>query len=120
MTFSVTVGVDDSALRLRQPLTAEVRVDIVPAPAERTIAGVVVAMRGGRDGSSAVGLPATVAVTVRGVQESLAGVTASQIEAFVDLAGLAPGRYNLPVRVDPSRAFGVSHVEPATVDVRIR
>jgi YbbR domain-containing protein len=120
MTFSVTVGVDDSALRLRQPLTAEVRVDIVPAPAERTIAGVVVAMRGGRDGSSAVGLPATVAVTVRGVQESLAGVTASQIEAFVDLAGLSPGRYNLPVRVDPSRAFGVSHVEPATVDVRIR
>lgn len=120
MTFSVTVGVDDSALRLRQPLTAEVRVEIVPAPAERTIAGVTIAMRGAREGLSAVASPAVVAVTVRGASDSLADVTAAQIEAFVDLAGLSPGRYNLPVRIEPSRAFGTSHIEPATVDVRIR
>lgn len=39
---TVTVGVDDSALRLREPLTAKVTVDIVASPVERTLAGVAV------------------------------------------------------------------------------
>ena len=55
-----------------------------------------------------------------GGREALAQIDASQVVAYVDLAGLGPGRYNLPVRIDPSRAFGVSRVEPAVVEVRIR
>jgi YbbR-like protein len=59
-------------------------------------------------------------VTVRGRREALAGLTAGGIDAFVDLAGLGPGRYNLRVQVDPSQTFGVSAIEPAAVDVTIK
>ena len=42
------------------------------------------------------------------------------IDAFVDLYGLGPGRYNLRVQVDPSQTFGISAIEPAVVDVTIK
>ena len=117
---SVTVGVDDSALRLRQPVSAEVRVEIIPAPIERTLSGVSVGMKNLPAGTSAAANPATIEVFVRGRREALVSLDASQIVAFVDLAGLRPGRYNLPVRIDPSRAFGVSRIEPAVVEIVIR
>ena len=117
---SVTVGVDDSALRLRQPVSAEVLVEIIPAPIERTLAGVGVGMRNLPAGTSAAANPATIDVFVRGTREALVSLDAAQIVAFVDLAGLRAGRYNLPVRIDPSRAFGVSRIEPAVVEIVIR
>ena len=117
---TVTVGVDDSALRLRQPLSVEVRVEIVPAPIERTLAGVAVGMRNVPTGTSAVSNPSTVEVFVRGSRDALVLLEPSQIAAFVDLAGLRPGRYNLPVRIDPSRTFGVNRTEPAIVEIVIR
>ena len=115
----VTVGVDDSALRLREPVTATVRVEIVPAPVERTFAQVRVAPRNTPQGRTAE-VPGTVTVFVRGGRDALSQIDAGAITAFVDLAGLGPGRYNLPVRIDPSRAFGVSRIEPQVVEVRIR
>ncbi|HUF24440.1 MAG TPA: CdaR family protein [Vicinamibacterales bacterium] len=116
---TVTVGVDDSALRLREPLSATVRVEILPAPIERTFGTVRVEPRNTPGGAEA-DVAGTVLVAVRGGREALAQLDASQVVAYVDLAGLGPGRYNLPVRIDPSRAFGVSRVEPAVVEVRIR
>jgi YbbR domain-containing protein len=116
---TVTVGVDDSALRLRQPLSATVRVEILPAPIERTFPAVRVEARNTPQGREAE-VPGTVLVAVRGGRDALTQLDASQVVAFVDLAGLGPGRYNLPVRLDPSRAFGVSRLEPAVVEVRIR
>lgn len=116
---TVTVGVDDSALRLREPLSARVTVEILPAPIERTFAEIRVQPRNTPSGAQAE-VPATVMVAVRGGREALAQINASEVVAFVDLAGLGPGRYNLPVRIDPSRAFGVSRIEPAVVEVRIR
>jgi hypothetical protein len=65
-------------------------------------------------------VPGTVSVFVRGGRDALSRIDAGAITAFVDLAGLGPGRYNLPVRIDPSRAFGVSRIEPQVVEVRIR
>lgn len=116
---SVTVGVDDSALRLREPVSATVRVEILPAPIERTFAGLRVVPRNTPRGTEAdIAVP--VSLAVRGGREALSQLDASQIVLFVDLAGLGPGRYNLPVRVEPSRAFGVSRIEPAVVEVRIR
>lgn len=116
---SVTVGVEDSALRLREPVSATVRVEILPAPIERTFAGLRVIPRNAPPGTEAeVAVPVTIAV--RGGRDALSQLDASQMVLFVDLAGLGPGRYNLPVRVDPSRAFGVSRIEPAVVEVRIR
>lgn len=116
---TVTVGVDDSALRLREPLSATVRVEILPSPIERTFGTVRVEPRNTPEGAEA-DVAGTVLVAVRGGRDTLAQLDASQVVAYVDLAGLGPGRYNLPVRIDPSRAFGVSRVEPAVVEVRIR
>ncbi|HEX6323409.1 MAG TPA: CdaR family protein [Vicinamibacterales bacterium] len=116
---TVTVGVDDSAIRLREPLSATVRVEILPSPIERTFGAVRVEPRNTPGGAEAE-VATTVLVAVRGGRDALAQLDASQVVAYVDLAGLGPGRYNLPVRIDPSRAFGVSRVEPAVVEVRIR
>ena len=96
------------------------RVEILPAPIERTLSRVAVAMRNLPEGTSAVSTPAAVDVFVRGSREALGAIDPARIAAFVDLAGLRPGRYNLPVRVDPSRTFGVSRIEPAVVEIVIR
>jgi hypothetical protein len=47
-------------------------------------------------------------------------VQAHDIEAFVDLAGLGPGRYNLRVQIDPSQDYGISAITPAVVAVTVR
>ena len=117
---TVTVGVADSALRLRQPTSAEVRVEIVPAPIERTLPEVTVGMRNLPEGTRATSNPAVIRVSVRGSREAIAALDPADVRAFVDLAGLRPGRYNLPVRIEPSRDFGVSGFEPSVVEIVIR
>ena len=117
---TVTVGVDDSALRLRQPVSAEVRVEIGPAPIERTLPEVAVGVRNLPEGTTATSNPATVRVSVRGSRDALASLDPAEVRAFVDLAGLRPGRYNLPVRIEPSRDFGVSGLEPSVVEIVIK
>jgi YbbR domain-containing protein len=116
----VTVGITDSAVRLVQAQNARVTVDILPAPVERELAGVPVRMRNLGQGLRASVEPTLTRVTVRGHREALNDLRAGSIDAFVDLAGLGPGRYNLRVQVDPSQTFGVSSIDPAVVDVTIR
>jgi YbbR domain-containing protein len=116
----VTVGISDSAVRLVQAQDAAVTVDVVPAPVERDLLAVPVRWRNLGAGLRAVVRPTLTRVTARGRREALAGLTAGGIDAFVDLAGLGPGRYNLRVQVDPSQTFGVSAIEPAAVDVTIK
>lgn len=116
----VTVGVADSALRLSQPQSATVIVEIWPAPVERDLADVPVRLRNLGAGFRADVMPRTVRVTVRGTKEALAGLRSDTIDAFVDLAGLPVGRYNLRVQTDPSQDFGVSAVTPQAVDVTIK
>ena len=60
-----------------------------------------------------------VAVGLRGTREDLSGVEPDDVTAYVDLAGLGSGQYTLTGRADVSRDVGVTHVEPATVRVRI-
>lgn len=116
----VTVGVADSALRLTRPQSATVVVDVVPAPVEREIAGVLVRWRNLGSGFRAEVVPQRARVSVRGRREQLNSLNAGDIDAFVDLAGLGPGRYNLRVQTDPSQDFGVSAVAPQVVDVTIK
>ena len=116
----VTVGITDSAVRLVQPQNAKVTVDVLPAPVERDLVGVPVRMRNVGAGLTAKVQPILTRVTVRGRREALADLRAGTIEAFVDLYGLGPGRYNLRVQVDPPQAFGVSAIDPAVVDVTIK
>lgn len=116
----VTIGVADSALRLALPQSATVVVEILPAPVEREFGGVPVRWRNLGAGLRAQVVPSLARVSVRGRQEALAPLRADTIEAFVDLAGLGPGQYNLRVQVDPPQTFGVSDISPAVVDVTIR
>ena len=118
---SVTVGVADSAVRLAEPLTANVAVDVLPAPVERDVAGVPVRWRNLTAGLRAQVRPPVVHVSVRGQRDVLNSLRADAIEAFVDLAGLGQGHYNLRVQIEPSQTFGaVSALNPAVVDVIIR
>ena len=116
----VTVGMTDSAVRLVQPQNAVITVDVVPAPVERQLSGVPIRWRNLQSGLTATIHPILARVTARGRQEGVAGLQAGDIDAFVDLYGLGPGRYNLRVQVDPSQTFGISGIEPAVVDVTIK
>jgi YbbR domain-containing protein len=116
----VTIGILNSAARLRVPQNAIVTVDIVPVRTERTFDGVPVRLQQLRAGQGAQAAPPNVAVTVRGDDETLKQLNAAAIEAAVDLTGLGAGRYTLPVRIAPSRLFGLVRVEPSQVQVTIR
>jgi YbbR domain-containing protein len=116
----VTVGVVDPSVRLTQALRAEVTVEIWPAPIERQLSDVPVRYRNLTQGLRANISPQLVLVNVRGSKEGLADVRGDGVQAFVDLAGLGSGQYNLRVQVDPSESFGVIAIDPAIVLVTIK
>ena len=117
----VAVGLLDSGVRLINPLNVTVVVDVMPAPLERELRGVLVRARNLGSGLAAPDVrPGSVTVVVRGRREALSSVAAETVDAFVDLAGLGTGRYNLRVQVDPSQHFGVREITPTVVDVTIR
>jgi YbbR domain-containing protein len=117
----VAVGLVDSAVRLVKPQDVTVIVAVVPAPVERELRGVLVRARNLGSGLVSPAItPGSVTLAVRGRRDALAGVRSETVDAFVDLAGLGAGRYNLRVQVDPSQQFGVSAITPAVVDVTIK
>jgi len=117
----VTVGVMDSSVRLvEQPQSATVVIEILPAPVEREVPGVPVRARNLAKGLRQTVVPAVVRVNVRGQRDVLGRVRPDTIDAFVDLAGLGPGVYNLHVQVDPSEEVGVGTVSPSAVSVTIK
>jgi len=117
---NVTVGVADSSVRLVEAQSTNVTVEIWPAPVERQLQDVPVRYRNLTQGLRANLSPQLSHVTVRGSKENLAGLRGDNIQAFVDLAGLGSGRYNLRVQVDPADRFGVVSIDPAVVSVVIR
>jgi YbbR domain-containing protein len=116
----VTIGVLDASVRLVQAQSAQVTVEIWPAPVERQVSEVPVRYRNLGTGLRANLSPQLARVTVRGAKAALADLRADSVEAFVDLAGLGSGRYNLRVQVEPSENFGVVLIDPAVVSVVIR
>jgi YbbR domain-containing protein len=117
----VAVGLIDASVRLVRPQDVTVMVQIHPAPVERELSGVLVRGRNLGEGLAAPAItPSTVNIGVRGVREALEGITPASLEAFVDLAGLGPGQYNLRVQTDPPQQFGVERITPAAVSVTIK
>lgn len=116
----VAIAILNSEARLRTPQEAVVTVDIQPERTERSIRGVPVRMEQLQANQRAQSAPPNVLVTVRGDGDALRSIGAGDIEASVDLKGLGAGRYTLPVRVAPSRLFGVVRIEPPQVQVTIR
>ena len=117
---NVTVGVIDSSVRLAEPLSANVTVEIWPAPVERQVPDVPIRYRNLGTGLRATLSPQIAHVTIRGAKDALAELRGDNIQAFVDLAGLGAGRYNLRVQVDRAERFGVVSIDPPIVSVGIR
>jgi YbbR domain-containing protein len=114
---SVTIGVPDPAVRLRAPQSARVSVSVSPAPVEWVVEDVKVSVQGSSRQAQIV--PATVTINARGPAEMAASDRAG-FEASVEIAGLGPGQYLLPVRIVAPPRIGVVAVEPAQVRVRVR
>ena len=117
---TVTVGVADPSLRLETPRATRVTVEIVRAPVERTLTGVLVRVRNVASGLSPTVAPASITVTVHGPPELMRALDNNAVGAFVDLAGLGAGSYNLSVTVEPHRAFRVTESETTVVQVELR
>jgi YbbR domain-containing protein len=116
----VTVGLTDAALRLVQPQSATVVVGVLPAPVERELVGVPVRARNRARTHRIEISPPVVTVEIRGRREAVSGIVADAIDAFVDLADLGAGRYNLRVQVEPSHQYGIAAITPQVVDVTIK
>jgi YbbR domain-containing protein len=116
----VTVGVVDPAVRLVKSLNATVVVEIWPAPVERELSGVPVRWRNLTSGLRATVSPSLARIRIRGQREAVGALQPDALEAFVDLAGLGPGRYNLRVQAEPTETVGIGEIVPAVVEVTIR
>jgi YbbR domain-containing protein len=115
----VSVGFENPALRLKTPRLAKVSVEIVPGPGERPLRNVPVHLTNLSEKLTAEARPSTVNMVLRGTREALSGMSAADVSAYVDLAGLGPGEYTLNVRVDASDNTGAARIDPSVVQVRI-
>ena len=61
--------------------------------------------------------PESVRVKVRGLRNAIAGAAGRNFQAYVDLKGLAPGQYNLPVLVQLPPGYELVEVVPDKVDI---
>jgi YbbR domain-containing protein len=118
---------DRVALRVPDPVRfrdradehAVVTVGIEPEPVERTMAGVPVRLTNAPPRGADVE-PPTVSVRLTGRTDLVGVLRGEDLVVFVDLAGLARGRYNLPVRVVPQQGLEILRTEPATVSIRVK
>jgi YbbR domain-containing protein len=114
----VTVGVANELVRLVEPQTATVTIEILPIATEKRLTGVALEARNAPKGKAVQMSPAAVDVVVRG-PETVVGQLAG-VSAFVDLSGVSSGRFQLPVRVDAIANAELARAEPASVEVRIK
>jgi YbbR domain-containing protein len=116
---SVIVGVADAGVRLKSATTAIVSVAILPAPEQRHLSAVAVRVRNLGAGLKATIIPPLVKVRVRGTKEAIAKIRDASVIAYVDLEGIGPGEYGLPVRLDPTPGVGVDQLEPTIVSIHV-
>ena len=116
----VAITLQDGSLRLTGPAKAVVTVPIQPRATDRLVLSVPVRARNAARGRSAQLAPSAVTVAVRGPKDVVDGLRPGALVAFVDLAGLGPGRHNPAVRVENVPNVEVLRTEPATVQVTIR
>jgi YbbR domain-containing protein len=114
VTDTVNIGIADPSVRLVEPGSAKVTVNVAAAPVEWAIAGIPIRQPHGSIEVS----PGDVTVFVRGPRETR-GSRVEDFEATIDIDGLRPGLFQLPVRVVPPARVGVIKIEPPHVRVRI-
>jgi YbbR domain-containing protein len=114
---TVTIGVADPVVRLKQAQTASVTISIAAAPDEWVVRGIAVQVR--NSGSKTMVLPGDVTVWARGPRDSK-DTDPAHYTAAVDVTGLAAGRHMLPVRVEAPTGIGLLRVDPPDVAVTIQ
>ena len=117
VTETVNIGVVDTSLRLRTPQTARVAVVVAPAPVEWSVGDIAVKPRNAKGRVQVV--PTRVTAWVRGPREAMTG-DGGMFDASVDVEGLKPGEFQVPVTVVAPARVGVIRLEPSEVKVRIR
>ena len=117
---TVTIGLDESNVRLRSQRSAVVTIEIRPVPVERVVDHVSVELRNPGNRLTSSASPREVTVRLRGPAKAVSALRATDLKAYADLSGLGRGRYNLPVRFDPPHEMTITNVAPSQVDVRIR
>ena len=108
-----------ACLRLKSPRLATVTVHVVPGPQERTFRARPVHLKNLGANLHAQAMPNAVDIVLRGTRQGLGRVNVESVTAFVDLASLGSGAYELPIHVDVSQEAGVARIDPASVHVRI-
>lgn len=114
---AVTVGAASPNVRLKSAQRAVVTVDVVPAPTEQTLDRVPVRVRNVASGLTSRATPPVVTVRVRGSRDAVDRLRSDAVTVFVDVAGLGPGLYELPLRTDRPKTFGVAGMEPSVVQI---
>lgn len=117
VTAMVNVGVTDPAVRLVAAQEVRVTVDVAPAQQEWAVQKVPVKIRNGQRRVTLT--PDAVTIHLRGPRDAM-GLDASSFDASVDVAGLRPGQYALPVRVELPDRVGITRVDPEDITVRIQ
>ncbi len=115
----VAVGLLDPSLRLKAQRTVNVTVKIVPGPMERTVRARPIRLHNLGPRLSAQAMPAVVDVALRGSRDIVNKIDAESVHPYVDLGGLGEGEYTLVVHTDTLDHAGVTHIDPAMVQVRI-
>jgi YbbR domain-containing protein len=116
---TVTIGLENSSVRLRSQRAAVVTIEIRPVPVERVVDHVPVELRNSGNRLTSSASPREVTVRLRGPAKAVSALRPIDLKAYADLSGLGRGRYNLPVRFDPPQEMTITNVAPAQVDVRI-
>ena len=114
----VTVGVPDPSVRVKQSTPVRVTVNITPAQLQWAVAGIPVKVLNGE--ARATVLPETVTAHVRGPRDAMVAADAAAFDVSVDVDGLRPGEYKLPVRLRLPPRIGLRRLEPEQVRVLIR
>jgi YbbR domain-containing protein len=117
VTEAVNIGVAETSARLRTPQTARVAVVVAPAPVEWSVSDIAVKPRNAHGRVQVV--PARVTAWVRGPREAMTS-DGGVFDASVDVEGLKPGEFQVPVTVVAPARVGVIRLEPSEVKVRIR
>lgn len=115
----VTVGVADPSVRLREPQTATITIQIVPGTATRRLAGLSIDVSNLEAGLRARVTPSVVAVELRGTRASVDRITADDLGLMVDAAGRGPGEYDVDVRLSDVPGVTIEAVTPSTVKLRL-
>ena len=119
----VSVGVADATVRLVEPVSARVVIEIVRADVPRTFQDVPVFLDGADASPRASIQPERVTIGILGASDLIYGLDPAAIRAHVDvgaLAGASPGRYNLPVGVEAREGIRITHIDPGRVQVSVR